>query len=69
MDGAEFVRRAKRCARNPGLEFRCEQSEGKGSHGHLYLGGKATFVKRSETGRGLLAAMLKELGIRKEAFQ
>ena len=68
MDETEFVRRAKPYARNAGLEFRFEQSEGKGSHGRLYLGGKATFVKRSEIGRGLLAAMLKELGIRKEEF-
>ncbi len=68
MNGAEFVRRAKRYARNAGLEFRFDRSEGKGSHGRLYLGGKATFVKRSEIGRGLLAAMLKELGIGKEDF-
>lgn len=57
MNGAEFVRRAKRYARNTGLEFRFDRSEG-----------KATFVKRSEIGRGLLAAMLKELGISKEEF-
>ena len=68
MDGTACFRRAKRYARNAGLEFRFERSEGKGSHGRLYLGGKATFVKRSEIGRGLLAAMPKELGIRKEEF-
>jgi len=68
MDGTEFVRCAKRYARNAGLEFRFERSEAKGSHGRLYIGGKATFVKRSEIGRGLPAAMLKELGIRKEEF-
>ena len=68
MNGTEFARRAKRYARNAGLEFRFDQSEGKGSHGRLYLGGKTTFVKRSEIGKGLLAAMLKELGIRKEEF-
>ena len=68
MNGAEVVRRAKRYARNAGLEFRFDRSEGKGSHGRLYLGDKTTFVKRSEIGRGLLAAMLKELEIRKEEF-
>ncbi len=52
MDGTEFVRRAKRYARNAGLEFQFERSEGKGSYGRLYLGGKATLVKRSEIGRG-----------------
>lgn len=68
MNGTEFVRRAKRYARNAGLEFRFDRSEGKGSHGRLYLGGKTTFVKRSEIGKGLLATMLKELGIWKEEF-
>ena len=68
LNGTEFVRRAKRYARNAGLEFRFDRSEGEGSHGRLHLGGKTTFVKRSEIGQGLLAAMLKELGIRKEEF-
>lgn len=68
MNGTEFVRRAKRYAKNAGLEFRFNRSEGKGSHGRLYLGGKTTFVKRSEIGKGLLAAMPNELGIRKEEF-
>lgn len=68
MNGTEFVRRAKRYATNAGLEFRFEQSQGKGSHGRLYLGDRTTFVKRSEIGKGLLAAMLKELAIRKEDF-
>lgn len=58
MNGTEFARRAKRYAKNAGLEFRFNRSEGKGSHGRLYLGGKTTFVKRSEIGKGLLAAML-----------
>ena len=58
----------RRYAKNAGLEFRFDRSEGKGSHGRLLLGSKATFVKRSEIGKGLLAAMLKELGIRKEEF-
>ena len=50
------------------MEFRFNRSQGKGRHGRPYLGGKTTFVKRSEIGKGLLAAMLKELGIRKEEF-
>lgn len=68
INGTEFVRRAKGYARNVGLEFRFDRSEGKGSHGRLYLGGKTTFVKWTEIGKGLLAAMLKELGVRKEEF-
>lgn len=68
MNGAEFVRRAKRYAKKSGLEFRFDRSEGKGSHGRLYLGGRATFVKRSEIGKGLLVAMLREPRVRKEDF-
>ncbi len=68
MRGTEFVRRVRRYARNAGLEFRFERSAGKGSHGRLRLGGKTTSVKGSEIGKGLLAAMLKELEIRKEEF-
>ena len=31
-----------------GLVFRFEQGKGKGSHGQLYVGGRATTIKRSE---------------------
>jgi predicted RNA binding protein YcfA (HicA-like mRNA interferase family) len=39
-----------------------------GSHGTLYLGGRFTVVKdlKKELGPGLLSAMCKQLGIRKE---
>ena len=41
---------------------------GLGSHGTLYLGVRITVVKdlKKEIGPGLLAAMCKQLGIRKE---
>ena len=42
--------------------------EGKGSHGQLYVGTKRTTVKRTEIGRSLLNAMLKDLGIEKGEF-
>ena len=58
LNGTEFVRRAQRYARTAGLEFRFDRSEGEGSHGRLHLGGKTSFVQRSEIGKGLLAAML-----------
>ncbi len=51
MIGAEFVRRVER--------------RGKGSHGRLYYGEHFTTVKdrKQEIGKGLLAAMLKQLGL------
>lgn len=68
MDGREFVRRAKRYAREVGLDFQFVAREGKGSHGRLYLGSKMTMVKRTELSKALLHAMLKELEIEKGDF-
>ena len=68
MNGAEFVRRAKRYARKSGLSCHFNPSLGKGSHGRLHLGGRITTVPRKELGKGLLAAMLKDLEIDKEEF-
>lgn len=64
MSGTEFVRRAKRYARKFGLPFRFDPSVGKGSHGRVHIGGRFTTVPR----KGLLAAMLKDLGMDREAF-
>ena len=68
MGGAEFFRRAKRYARKFGLPFRFGPSVGKGSHGRLHVGGRFTTVPRKELGKGLLAAMLKDLGVDREDF-
>ncbi|MDE0108190.1 MAG: hypothetical protein OXN96_10280 [Bryobacterales bacterium] len=54
INGREFTRRAKRYAKKAGLEFRFDRSEGKGSHGRLYIEGRCTTVKRAEISRGLL---------------
>ena len=68
VNGSEFVRRAKRYARKSGLSCHFDPSLGKGSHGRLHLGGRITTVPRKELGKGLLAAMLKDLEIDKEDF-
>lgn len=47
-----------------GLTFRFDPSVGKGSHGRVHIGGRFTTVPR----KGLLAAMLKDLGMDREAF-
>jgi mRNA interferase HicA len=68
MKGKEFIKRAKKYAKANGLDSYFDPSHGKGSHGMLYIGDRRASVKRSEIGRGLLNAMLKQLNIKKEDF-
>jgi len=68
MNGTEFIRRAKRYAKQAGQECRFEAQHGKGSHGRLYVGANFTTVKHGEIPPGLLGAMLKQLNIKKEDF-
>ena len=68
MNGAEFIRRVRRYARKTGKEYSFDPSQGKGSHGLIYLGGRLTTVPRKEIGSGLLGSMLKDLDIPKEEF-
>ncbi len=67
MRGDEFLRKVKRAADRMGLSYEFDQTRGKGSHGTLRLGGRKTIVKdrKKEIGEGLLAAMLKQLGLTK----
>ena len=63
------IRQARQTLRpeaRPALPF--DPGVGKGSHGRLHVGGRFTTVPRKELGKGLLAAMLKDLGIDGEAF-
>jgi mRNA interferase HicA len=66
--GSEFLRRAKAVAHRRNLKFEWTPERGVGSHGTLYLGERFTIVKdlKKEIGPGLLAAMCKQPGIRKE---
>ena len=68
MDGTEFIRRARRYARKKGQKCHYDARHGKGSHGRFHLGDRLTTVPRKEIGKGLLAAMLKDLQIDKEEF-
>ncbi|MYJ71106.1 MAG: type II toxin-antitoxin system HicA family toxin, partial [Rhodospirillaceae bacterium] len=63
--GEEFVRRVRRLGRQRGGAVRFEPRTGKGSHGRLYYGERFTTVKdrRKEIGTGLLAAMIRQLGL------
>ena len=55
-------------ARRKKLTLRWVPERGSGSHGTLYIGDRFTIVKdlKKELGPGLLADMVKQLGIRKE---
>lgn len=68
MTGKEFVRRARRYAKQTGQACRFESGHGKGSHGLLYIGPQRTVVSNGELKRGTLRAMLRQLNIRKEDF-
>jgi len=65
MTGEEFVGRVRRLGRERGIVVRFEARKGKGSHGRLYFGDRFATVKdrRKEMGPGLLAAMLRQLGL------
>ena len=65
MTGRQFIARVRRWARRRNVEVRFVASEGAGSHGTLYAGGRKTTVKdrRKKIGPGLLGKMLADLGI------
>ena len=68
MIGDEFVRRVRRLGRERGIAVRFESRKGKGSHGRLHYGDRFATVKdrRKEISQGLLAAMIRQLGISRE---
>lgn len=68
MNGDEFIKRVKKYGKQQGITVRFDKARGKGSHGTLYYGGAKAIVKRSEISKGLLNAMLKQLGIDRDSF-
>lgn len=68
MNGRQFIAKVRKVGRSRGLEIRFVASEGPGSHGTLYVGGRKTTVKdrKKEIGKGLLAKMLTDLGIERD---
>jgi len=65
VNGAEFIRRIRKLGRKTGVSVRFEPRSGKGSHGRLYYGDRYTTVKdrRKEIKKGLLHAMLDQIGL------
>ena len=68
MTSREFIRRARAYARRTGQPFRFDPAHGKGSHGRVYVGSRFTTVQQGELRRGVLAAMLRQLGIDRREF-
>jgi mRNA interferase HicA len=70
MNGAEFIRRVRKIGRKQDIKVRFEPRPGKGSHGRLYYGDQFTTVKdrKKEIGPGLLAKMLRDLGLNRNAI-
>ncbi len=68
MKGSEFLRAVKAYARKRGINCRWAPQRGSGSHGTRYLGSSLTVVKdlKKQLGPGLVVAMCKQIGIRKE---
>ena len=62
------MKRARRYARRTGQEFRLDARHGKGSHARLYIGGRFTTLRRGELSKGVVAAMLRQLGIDGKEF-
>lgn len=71
MKGAEFLRKLKGLARSRGVPVAFDKKHGKGSHGTLYYGERRTTLKdlKKDIGKGLLAAMLSDLGLTKDEFE
>lgn len=67
-EGAEFIRRVHRYAKDHGLSFEWRPDLGKGSHGILILGDRRTVVRnpKDELKTGTMHAMLKQLGLSRE---
>ena len=68
MTGEEFIARVRQIGRERGVTVRFDSRKGKGSHGRLYFGPCLTTVKdrRKEIGPGLLASMLRQLGLTRD---
>lgn len=65
MRGTELIKKINALGRKNGIPVSVDIKRGKGSHRMLHFGGRRTTIKdpRKEIGPGLLAAILRRLGI------
>ena len=71
MNGREFIKRVRERGRERGVTVRVDAKRGKGSHVTLYYGARKTIVKdrREDLGAGLLASMLRQLGLDRDDIE
>ena len=68
MNGNELLKKLRKVARQLGEHLEFIKKHGKGSHGTICLGERCTTMKdrKKEIGKGLLNAMLEQLGVDKD---
>ena len=71
VNGAELIRKLSKVAQRTGTRVEFVAAHGKGSHGRLYYGNAFTTLKdrKKEIGPGLLAKMLRDLGLSKRDLE
>jgi len=71
MNGKDFIDRVSKVGRQRGVTVRIDSKRGKGSHITVYFGDRKTVVKdrRKELRPGLLAAMIRQLGLTSGDFR
>jgi hypothetical protein len=68
MKREQFLSALRRWCRENGRNFRIDRTGGKGSHLKVHVDDAQTIVKHGEIGPILKQAMLKQLGLPKDAF-
>lgn len=71
MNGNELLKKLKKLAKERRARLELVNEHGKGSHATLYFGENRTTIKdlKKEIQPGLLAAMLKNLGLTKSDIE
>ena len=71
MSGNELLKNLKKLARQRGEHLEFIKKHGKGTHGTICLGSRCTTMKdrKKEIGKGLLKAMLEQLGVIKTSCE
>ena len=67
MTGHELLKKLKKTGEKQGVNIWFDAVQGHGSHGMIHFGDLFTTMKdrKKEIGPGLLAAMLRDLGLKK----
>ena len=68
MNGNELLKKLRKVAKHRGERLEFIKKHGKGTHGTICLGERFTTMKdrKKEIGKGLLNAMLEQLGVDKD---